>query len=127
MSGISKVGKEVVNGASASVDGLEPSTHHSQHSQSPILDLLCSQLLDLVGRTASPAKRVEPEPTWVANISPGELVVGENGVSVDAPRLDDVSPSSPLSPTDENHLNNEECGFVGEVLQFSSSVPGWGV
>ena len=123
MAWICKVSKEVVNRTSASVYVLEPCTHHSQHGQPPILDLLCSQLLELLWRTTSPAKWIKPKPTWVPNIGSCELVVGKDGVSVDRAWLDDVSPSSTLSPPNEKELNYEECGSVCEVLQLSSSVP----
>ena len=123
MAWICKVSKEVVNRTSASVYVLEPCTHHSQHGQPPILDLLCSQLLDLLGRATSPAQWIKPKPTWVPNISSCELVVGKDGVSVDTAWFDDVSPSSTLSPPNEKELNYEQCGGVCEVLQLSSSVP----
>ena len=123
MTRISKVGKEVVDRSSARVVGLEPSTHHRQHGQPPILDLLCPQLLDFLRRTASPAKWVEPQPTWVPYVGPSKLVVGEDGVGVHAPRLEDVRPPSPLGPPDEDQLNDEESCFISEVLELASSVP----
>lgn len=120
MTRIGKVGKEVVNGPSAGVDMLEPCTHHCQHSQSAILDLFGPQLLDLLRRTTSPPKRVKPQATWVSNISPGELVVREDGVCVYTPWLENVSPSSPFSPADKNKLNDEESCGVSEVFLCSS-------
>lgn len=127
MTRISKVSNEIVNGAGASVNVLEPSTHHSQHSQSSILDLLSPQLLYLLGRTGSPAKWVKPKPTWVTNIGAGELVVGEDRVSVHTAWLYNVGPPSALCPAYEYHLNNEQGGGVCEVLLLPSCVPGWSV
>lgn len=123
MTRISEVSKEVINRASAGVDVLEPSSHNSQHGQPPVLDLLGPQLLDLLGRAGAPPKWIEPEPARVPDVGSCELVVGEDGVGVDAPGLDDVSPSPALGPADENELNDEEGGGVGEVLLLPGGVP----
>ncbi|RHN39607.1 hypothetical protein MtrunA17_Chr8g0345641 [Medicago truncatula] len=123
MTRISKVSKKVINRTSAGVNVLEPSSHHSQHSQSPILNFLCSQLLKLLRRTTSPTKWIKPKSTRVSYISSCELVVWKDRVSVDTTWIEDVSPPSTLGPTDENELNYEECGGVCEILLLSSSVP----
>ncbi|KAI5083953.1 hypothetical protein GOP47_0000122 [Adiantum capillus-veneris] len=65
---VGKMGGKVVNGASACVDCLEPSTHNGQYSESTILYLLSPKLLDFLRRTRSPTKRVEPEATEISNI-----------------------------------------------------------
>lgn len=114
------MGKEVVNRTGGSVDVLEPCTHDSKHGQSAILDLLSSQVLDLLRRTGSPTKGVKPKATRVTHIGSGELVVGKDGVSVDTAWLDYVSPSSTLGPANEKELNYEEGSSVREVFQLSS-------
>ena len=123
MTRISEVGKEVINWASPSVNVLKPGSHNSQHGQPPILDLLSPQLLDLFGGAGPPTQWIEPEATRVADIGPSELVVGEDGVSVDTAWLDDVSPSPALGPPNQDELNDEEGGGVSEVLKLTSSVP----
>lgn len=116
MAGICKVSKEVVNGAGAGVHSLEPCTHHGQHGQPPILDLLGPQLLELGRVAGAPSEGVEPEPAGVPDVGAGELVVGEDGVGVDGAGLEDVGPPPPLRPSDEDELNHEEGGGVGEVF-----------
>jgi hypothetical protein len=59
----------------------------------------------------------------VPDVGAGELVVGEDGVGVDAPGLDDVSPAAALGPADEDELDDEEGGGVGEVLLLAGGVP----
>ncbi|CAD5327378.1 unnamed protein product [Arabidopsis thaliana] len=74
--------KKVINRTSASVDVLEPSTHHCQHRQPSVLDLLGPQLLELSRDTGSPTQRVEPLPTWVTNVCARQFVVWEDWVLV---------------------------------------------
>lgn len=57
------------------------------------------------------------------DVGAGELVVGEDGVGVDAAGLDDVSPPAALGPADEDELDDEEGGGVGEVLLLAGGVP----
>ena len=57
------------------------------------------------------------------DVGAGELVVGEDGVGVDAPGLDDVGPAAALGPADEDELDDEEGGGVGEVLLLAGGVP----
>jgi hypothetical protein len=60
---------------------------------------------------------------YIPDVGAGELVVGEDGVGVDASGLDDVGPAAALGPADEDDLDDEEGGGVGEVLLLTGGVP----
>jgi len=62
---VGEVGEEIVDGAGAGVLGLEPGAHDGEHGEAAVLDLLGSQLLDLLRRAAAPAERVKPQATRV--------------------------------------------------------------
>ena len=125
MAWVGEVSEEIVNWTGAGVDVLEPRANNSKHSETPVFYLFGPQFFDFFRRTAAPAQWVKPEPARITHISAGELVVGENGVRIDATGLNDVSPTTAFGPANKNKFDDEEGSGVSEVVQFAGRVPRW--
>lgn len=82
----------------------------------------CQPLMSLWKRFLA-GSWMESERWYIPDVGAGELVVGEDGVGVDASGLDDVGPAAALGPADEDELDDEEGGGVGEVLLLAGGVP----
>jgi hypothetical protein len=124
VTGVSDVREEVVDGALAGVDGLEPEPEEGEHGEAAVLDLLGAEHHDGLRGPAAPVGPVEPQPAGVAHVGRRGLAVGELRLDVHGAGLEVVRPPSALGPAHERHLHHEERPRVGEVLAGPGVEPG---